>query len=228
VAGLDPAPARAAAADLDLVAGHQRSGGRQVLDVLDRHPLKHQLPAAARAACRQPDRHDLVDPLGWAPVGAATVGRTRLAASTLGSGHRVVPGERGRLAPGRPAQHLTSPRSRSLTSRSRSRSARRRSFSPRSRSRSASSRARSDSSRCCSSRSAAFSSSSRARRPRNPPVPAGSRPAHAPVATLDIRREGYTDNGNALAASKPAGSAVTTRVSPAPPAAMLVGGIRVR
>jgi hypothetical protein len=90
------------------------------------------------------------------------------------------------------------------------------------------SRSRSASSRCCSSRSAAFSPSSRARRPRNPPVPAGSRPAHPPVATLDIRREGYTDNGNALVASKPAGSAVTTRVSPAPPAAMLGNGIRVR
>jgi hypothetical protein len=106
LAGLDPAAARAAAADLDLVAGHQRPGRRQVLDVLDRDPLRRHLAAAAGAARRQPDRDHLIDPLGRSPVGTATVGRTRLAARTLGIGHWVALGERGGLALGRPAQRL--------------------------------------------------------------------------------------------------------------------------
>jgi hypothetical protein len=47
MAGLHPTAARAAAANMQLVAGHKRPGRRQVLDMLDRDPLQHQLPAAA-------------------------------------------------------------------------------------------------------------------------------------------------------------------------------------
>jgi hypothetical protein len=106
MAGLDPPAAGAAAADLDLETGHQRPGGWQLLDVLDRHPLQRQLTAAARAAPRQPDHHDLVDVLGRAPVGAGAVGRTWLAPRPLGVGHRVALGEGRRLALGRPTQRL--------------------------------------------------------------------------------------------------------------------------
>ena len=184
VAGLDPPAAHAAAADLDLVAGHQRPGRRQLLLVLHRHPFQRQLPAAAGTASRQPHLNDLVD-LRWsAPVGAGAVGRAGLAPRPLGMGRGVAleNGAAWRLAARRNAS--TSPRSRSLSSWSRSRSARSRSFSPRSRSRSASSR-------CCSSRNPAFSSSSRARRQRNPPGPAGARPVCIPLATIDMRPESY-------------------------------------
>jgi hypothetical protein len=74
--------------------------------MLGRHPLQGQLAAAAWAARRQPDRHDLVDVLGWAPLGAGAVGRARPAPRPLGVGHRVALGERGGLALGRPAQRL--------------------------------------------------------------------------------------------------------------------------
>jgi hypothetical protein len=106
VAGLDPAAAHTAAADLDLVAGHQRAGSRQVLDVLGRHSLQHQLAAAARAACRQPDLDDLVDMLGWLPVGAGAVGRAGPAARALWAGRGITLGERGSLAFSRPAQRV--------------------------------------------------------------------------------------------------------------------------
>ena len=106
VAGLHPAAACTAAADLDLVAGHQRPGGRQLLLILHRHPFHDQLAAAARTAPRQPHRHDLVDVLGRAPVGAGAIGRAGLAAGTLGVGDGVAFGERGGLALGRPAQRL--------------------------------------------------------------------------------------------------------------------------
>jgi hypothetical protein len=106
VAGLHPPAAGAAAADLDLEAGHQRPGRRQLLLVLHCHPLRRQLPAAAGAACRQSDRHDLVDMLGRAPVGAGAVGRAGLTPRPLGVGHRIALGERRRLALGRPAQRL--------------------------------------------------------------------------------------------------------------------------
>jgi hypothetical protein len=106
VAGLDPAAAHPAAADLDLVAGHQRAGSRQVLDVLGRHPLQHQFAAAARAACRQPDLDDSVDMLGWLPVGAGAVGRAGPAAGALWAGRRITLRERGSLAFSRPAQRL--------------------------------------------------------------------------------------------------------------------------
>jgi hypothetical protein len=184
VVGLDPSATRPAAANMELVAGHQRPSGRQVLLVLHRHPLQRQLAAAARAACWQPDRDDPVDVLWRVSVGARAVGRAGLAAGALGGGRGVVLGERGgwRLAARRSAS--TSARSRSLAAWSRSRSARRRSFSLRSRSRSASSR-------CRSSRSPAFSSSTRARRQRHPPRPARSRPACTPLACLAIRPEGY-------------------------------------
>ena len=81
MAGLDPAAAPTAAADLELLAGHQRRGGRQVLDVLHRHPLQRQRTAAVGTARRQPHHDDLV---GDGPVGVATVGRTRLAARAPG------------------------------------------------------------------------------------------------------------------------------------------------
>ena len=74
--------------------------------MLGRHPLQGQLATAARAARRQPDRDHLVDMLGRTPVAAGAVAHARLAAGTLGVGHRVVPGERGGLAFGRPAQRL--------------------------------------------------------------------------------------------------------------------------
>jgi hypothetical protein len=106
MAGLDPAAARLAAADLDLVAGHQRPGGRQLLLVLQRHPFGDQHAAAAGAAPRQPHRHDLVDMPGRVPVSAGPIGRAGPAAGTLGVGRRVVLGERRGLALGRPAQRL--------------------------------------------------------------------------------------------------------------------------
>src|SRR5512132_2769242 len=106
MAGLDPAAARTAAADLELVAGHQRRGGRQVLDVLHRHPLQRQLTAAVGTARRQPHRNDLVDLLGDGPVGVATVGRTRLAARAPGMRRGVALGERSGLAFRRPTQRL--------------------------------------------------------------------------------------------------------------------------
>jgi hypothetical protein len=111
VAGLDPPAAGAAAADLDLQAGHQRPGGRQLLHVLGRHPLQRHLPAAARAARRQPHRNDLVDLLGRAPVGAGAGGAARLTPRAAWDGHRVARGARRRLALGRPAPrlHLAAP-----------------------------------------------------------------------------------------------------------------------
>lgn len=104
--GVGPCGRRLAAANLELVAGHQRPSGRQVLLVLHRHPLQRQLAAAARAACRQPDRDDLVDVLWRVSVGARAVGRAGLAAGALGSGRRVVFGERGGLAFGRSPQRV--------------------------------------------------------------------------------------------------------------------------
>jgi hypothetical protein len=101
VAGLDPAAARPAAAHLNLIAGHQRAGSRQVLDVLGRHPLQHQFAAAARAACRQPDLDDLVDVLWRVSVGAGAVGRAGPAVGALWAGGGIVLGERGGLAFGR-------------------------------------------------------------------------------------------------------------------------------
>jgi hypothetical protein len=78
----------------------------QVLDVLGRHPLQRQLAAAARAARRQPHRHDLVDMLGWLPGGAGAVGRAGPAARALWAGRRITLGERGSLALSRPAQRV--------------------------------------------------------------------------------------------------------------------------
>lgn len=108
MAGLHPPAALTAAPNLDLEAGHQRPGRRQLLLVLGRHPLQRQLPAAAGAACRQPDRHDLVDRLRIrsAPVGAGAVGGAGLTPRPPGVRPRVALGERRRLALGRPAQRL--------------------------------------------------------------------------------------------------------------------------
>jgi hypothetical protein len=64
VAGLDPAPAGAAAANVDLIADGQRAGLGQLLDGLGRDPLQDQLAAAAGTGLWQPDRDDLVDALG--------------------------------------------------------------------------------------------------------------------------------------------------------------------
>jgi hypothetical protein len=46
--------------------------------------FQDQLDAAAWTAPREPDRHDLVDALGWLPVRMPAVSRARLAAGTLG------------------------------------------------------------------------------------------------------------------------------------------------
>jgi hypothetical protein len=106
VAGLDPAPAGAAAANVDLIADGQRAGLGQLLDVLGRDPLQDQLAAAAGTGLWQPDRDDLVDPLGWLPVRVPAVGRAGLAPGALGVGPRVAPGEWGGLALGGAAQVL--------------------------------------------------------------------------------------------------------------------------
>jgi hypothetical protein len=85
VAGLDPPAARAAAADVDLVADAQRAGLGQLLHMLARDPFGDQLAAAARTPTRQPDHHDPIDPLGWLPVRVPAVGRAGLAPAPLGS-----------------------------------------------------------------------------------------------------------------------------------------------
>jgi hypothetical protein len=190
VAGLDPPAARAAAADVDLVADARRAGLRQLLHMLGRDPFGDQLAAAARAPTRQPDHHDPVDPLGWLPVRVPAVGRAGLAPGTLGIslGSPLENGAACRLAARRNAS--TSPPSRSLASRSRSPSTPSRSFSPPSRSRSTCRRCCSSSSRCCSSPNAAFSSSRRAMRPCSAARPARSRTAPEPTATVDTRPEG--------------------------------------
>jgi hypothetical protein len=74
--------------------------------MLGRDPLGDQLAAAARTASRQPNRHHPVDPLGWLPVRVAAVGRAGLAPGTPGISLGVLPGERGGLALGSPAQRL--------------------------------------------------------------------------------------------------------------------------
>jgi hypothetical protein len=185
MARLDPAAAHPAAADLDLKAGHQRQGGRQLLDVLGRHPLQGQLTAAARAARRQPHRDDLVDVLGRTAVGAGAVGRAGPPPRPLGVGRGVTLGDRSGLALGHPAQrlHLTAqpfvvllepfalgPQPLVLDAQPLA-------FGL---------------SRCCSSRSAAFSSSSQATRQPNPSRPADSRPVCGPLACLVMRPEGYS------------------------------------
>ena len=106
MAGLDPAAARPAAADVDLVADGQRARLGQVLHMLDRDPLQDQLATAARTASRQPDRNDPVDPLGRLPVRVSAVGRARPAPGPLGLGLGLTPGERGSLPLGCPAQRL--------------------------------------------------------------------------------------------------------------------------
>src|SRR5919201_6193484 len=106
MAWVDPAATRTAAADPELLAGHQRTGGRQVLDGLHRHPLQRQLTTAVGTARRQPHRDDPVDVLGDGPVGVATVGRTWLAAWAPGVGRGVALGDRSSLAFRRPTQCL--------------------------------------------------------------------------------------------------------------------------
>ncbi len=106
MAGLNPQAARSAAADVDVVADGQRAGLGEILDMLGSDSLQDQLAAAAGAAARQPDGDHLVDVLGWLPVRVPAVGRARLAPGRFGVGRAVVPGERGGLALGGPAQRL--------------------------------------------------------------------------------------------------------------------------
>ena len=102
--GLNPPPAPAAAADVEVVADPQRARLGKLLEVLGRDALQDQLAAAARTAIPQPDHHHSVDPLGWLAVRVPAMGRARLAPGPPGVGLGIAPGERGGLPFGRPSQ----------------------------------------------------------------------------------------------------------------------------